>query len=533
MNTNTVHTVAAQNNKLYRGSGTLATFTEITGAVVDTSDNITMADAFQKVFVVNGIIKLVIDFLNNKIGYSTGLTTAPLKGDLLTQTTTGAKALVDYVSSDKKYVYATKITTENFDTTSGHTVSSDNAGGVTMNPASFLPSSIAKPTTPHYSDWSVHPSKTIQLPSRCYLVCRYNGRGVLAGNPEKPGAWYMTRQADWFDLDSTTLTDLQSPVSSDNADYGDVGDIIKCLAPWHDDYLIFGCEHSMHYIQGDPRAGGSRLEISNKIGMFGDKSWCFDGNGNFWFYGTGGIYRMSVAHGITPPQNITSDVIANLVTTIDADPHTHKVLLGYDKTRNGIKLTSTNLTTGANKGYWIQLSPLGIWPETVDSTISVYSMFEHNDTDSTKDALLLGSKDGFIRKESDSAKDDEGTSTDLIITSELLLPVIPAGIDADSKGKIVSTTIITSGGAAGSANADTDSVLVSFYKAESLEEISEAVKNGDTPLFTKTLTGGGRANRIREKFVARAVGIKLSNNTAGESWSINDVNVQRKESGGI
>jgi hypothetical protein len=521
--------VIAQANKLYHSGADVATFTEITGATVDTTDNLTMCSAFQKVFLVNGTIKKVIDFLNNKVVYSTGLTTAPLKGDRLTQATSNAAGIVDYVSTDKKTLYITKITTADFNTTNN--ISSDNAGGVTMDPATFVPTSATEPTVPHQSDWVMHPSKTTALPTRLYLICRYNGRVVAAGNPEKPGAWYMTRQADPFDLDFTT--DLQSPVSSDNGDYGEVGDIIKALVPYHDDYLIFGCQDSIHYVQGDPKAGGARLVLSDTIGFFGDASWTFDGDGNLWFYGTGGLNKMSVSTGISKPQNISNDLIANLTTTIDADPHTHKVIMGYDKARNGIKLVSTNLSTGANKGYWIQIRPFGVWAESVDSTIAIYSMVAHNDTNPDNSALLLGGKDGFIRKEDDATKDDKGTSTDLTITSEVLLPVIPAGRDNSSKGKILSTTVITSGGASGGSSADTDGVTVGFYKADTVEEVVEDVRDGNTADYSQTITGGGHTGRIKKKIVGRAIGIKLSNSTAAQSWSVEAVDVENRKSGSL
>jgi hypothetical protein len=521
--------IIAQANKLYYSGADVATFTEITGATVDTTDNISMCAAFQKVFVVNGSTKKVIDFLNNKIVYSTGLTTAPLKGDTLTQATTNAAGLVDYVSTDQKTIYITKITTADFDTT--NTISSDNAGGVTMDPATFIPTSVTEPTAPHQSDWVMHPSKTTALPTRLYLICRYSGRIVVSGNPEKPGAWYMTRQADPFDLDFTT--DLQSPVSSDNGDYGEIGDIVKALIPYHDDYLIFGCQDSLHYIQGDPKAGGARLVLSDTVGIFGDSSWAFDGDGNLWIYGTGGLSKMAVSTGISKPVNITNDLIANLTTTIDADPHTHKVVMGYDKSRNGIKLVSTNLSTGANKGYWIQMNPFGIWPESVDSTIAIYSMVSHNDTNPDNSALLLGGKDGFVRKEDDATKDDEGTSTDLTISSEVLLSVIPAGEDSDNKGKILSTTVVTSGGASSGSASDTDGVTVSFYKASTIEEVVEDVKDGETAIYSTTIAGSGRSGRIKKKICDRAVGIKLSNTTAAQSWSVEEVNIEARKSGSL
>jgi hypothetical protein len=169
----------------------------------------------------------------------------------------------------------------------------------------------------------------------------------------------------------------------------------------------------------------------------------------------------------------------------------------------------------------------------VDSTIAIYSMVAHNDTNPDNSALLLGGKDGFIRKEDDATKDDKGTSTDLTITSEVLLPVIPAGRDNSSKGKILSTTVITSGGASGGSSADTDGVTVGFYKADTVEEVVEDVRDGNTADYSQTITGGGHTGRIKKKIVGRAIGIKLSNSTAAQSWSVEAVDVENRKSGSL
>ena len=61
----------------------------------------------------------------------------------------------------------------------------------------------------------------------------------------------MSRQANIFDW-LYSQADAQTPVAGSNADAGELGDTVKALIPYKDDYLIFGCSQTMWLLRGDP-----------------------------------------------------------------------------------------------------------------------------------------------------------------------------------------------------------------------------------------------------------------------------------------
>lgn len=509
------------------------TMTELVAARddVDTSDMLVMFEAYQKVFVVNGATLRVIDFINDKIDLGAGneLTTPPLKGDTLTQATSGASMLVDFVDSTKRYIYGYRTTTATFNTT--NTVSSDDAGDNTMDPATFTPDTVtARSSGPHWYTWTKHPSKSTSPPAKAYLGCLYRGRAVLSGNPNDPYQWYMARQGDPFDFDYAA-GDAQSAVAGQNADAGKIGDVIRCLISYHDDYLIFGCANSIWYLDGDPAARGTMHPLSEAEGMFGSHSWCWDHVGNLWFWGTTGINM--IPQGLGKPVNKTAITLPDLLNTEDADPSTHRILMGYDKKRMGIVITVTTLADGTNSNYWYDFRTEGIFPETYPEEASAYSLFYYNANDPDYADLLVGSYDGYIRKFDDSAKNDDAGASDEVIDSYVVMPIVELGNDADHVGVLTSLTFVNAGGAAAGSFSDGDDLEYSIYVADDPETLIEDIKDGATAHTTGSITATGRSNRVRSRVRGAYMALKIGNDNTGETFAVERVAGNVKTTGRI
>jgi len=501
-------------------------FIEIANSTVDTSDAITLFEGNQMVFVVNGKIKKIVDFLNTKLSISSALDVPPLRGDWLTQETTNAVMIVQHVSPDKKSIYGYKISEADFNTTD--LITSNDAGGQTMTPTSFVPESVTAPQ-PHCYDWTKHPSKSESLPERAYLGCMYMGRAVLSGNPSDPNQWYMSRQNDPFDWDYGAA-DAQTPVAGETSLAGKAGDIIRALIPYNDDYLIFGCASSLWAMQGDPAAGGTLFQVSNTTGIFSDTSWCFDDNGNLFFLGDAGIYQMSVGQGISKPNNITALALPRLRQDLDLNRKTHQVTMSYDKKRHGILITSTELATGNNQNYWFDGLTQGFFPETYSPATAVYSAHYYDAEDESESGLLVGGQDGFIRMHDDTLRYDEGPF-DRAIESECLLPIIPLGEDSSKAGRIISLQVVTAGNQFDEDAADTDSVVYELHSGDCPENVLSKIKQEKTPLHTGTFTGAGKQFRIRKKLRGRNAGLLLKSNTLNHTWAIETIEIDGMPSG--
>ncbi|GAH16820.1 unnamed protein product, partial [marine sediment metagenome] len=214
-------------------------------------------------------------------------------GDTLTQANSDMSMIIDFIDSTGRYIYGYTTTTGTWDVTAARNLTivqaDDSLTAPDPNPLNI--NLNAKTDPPFGYDWTVYPTidtKTYgTIPAKAYLGCLFNGRCVLAANPNSPHQWYMSRQANPYDW-AYFANDAQSPVSGGDDDPGEIGDIIRALIPFDSDRLIFGCANSTMQLRGDPTFGGVLGTLDDNVGIFGSHSFCFDGDGNLYFWGTGG-----------------------------------------------------------------------------------------------------------------------------------------------------------------------------------------------------------------------------------------------------
>ena len=520
--------VAAANNTVFTERAVAGTLTQVTGLTVDTSDNLNMFSGLQKAFIVNGTILKIVDFSNTKITLNSAWTTVPTRGTILTGGDSGATMVVDFVNTAKTIVYGY--------TTSGTFAVSGEleviTGGGALPATRWATAVVEASTAPHQYDWTVYPGGSSgSLPAKLYLGAWYRGRAILSGNPNDPHQWYMSRQLNPFDF-AYVANDAQTPVAGTNADAGKVGDIVRALIPFHDDFMFYGCSSSMYYLQGDPAAGGELHSIDDFSGIFGAQSWCFDRIGDLYLFGDDGVSR--IKRGNIFLENLSGFNLPKLLGDEAADPTTHRIVLGYDKRRNGIVISITLLSDGSNSNYFYDIAGQGFFPETYPNECGAYSMLYYTANDESNADLLLGCKDGYLRNFKDTAKDDDIGGSDQAISSYVLMPIKDLDEeDDDGQGRLTSATLELSGGASGGAHTDSDGATLDIHVANSAETLVEAVKDGDTPLITRTYTGTGRQKRLRNKARGKWLGAVLKNSTASESWSLSKLSVNSKLAGRI
>lgn len=481
---------------------------------IDTTDTLHIFEAYEKVLVINGANLKIADFANTKLTI-TALTTAPSRDSIVTQATSNATMKVDFVNTAKTEIYGRTIS-GTFVTTGGYTLS---GGG--MDPATRVPSAVDEATdTPHWYDYTVYPGGTFGvMPTKAYLGCLYYGSVFLAGDPTAPQQWYMARQANMFDYNYISL-DAQSPVTGGNADAGKVGDIIRALIPYRDEYLVFGCADSIYYLVGNPAAGGVLDELDITVGVFGAKSWCFDGEANLYFWGTNGIYKTRIPQ---TPENISGPALPKLVKDEGIDPTTHRITMEYDRLRKGILITITVLATGVNSNYFYNLSTNGFFPETYPDECGAYSLFHYNANDSALRDLLVGCKDGYIRHFDDSATDDDIGGSDTAIDSNVVFgPVLLGESKEGREGVISAVTGVTTGGKTGGTILDSSNVAYKAWAGLSSDEVVEKAAANTNPNIAGTFSAPGRNRGARRKHSARGIygAVRLSNSTAGETWGL-------------
>lgn len=529
--------VAVGNNEVWceMSAGAMTKLVATTGDI-DTADQLNMFEGFQKIFIVNGSNLKVADFINTKLTSEAEITSnIPSKGDLLTQAGDDpAQMSVDYIYynaiTEDHYIYGYTIT-GTFDTT--HDVIDANSNVIIS--AANLSAVNEATTTPHWYDWTPYNNDTTtygEMPNKAYLGCLYRGRCVISGNPEYPYQWYMSKIGDPWNF-SYSATDALSAVAGNNADAGEIGDIVRAIIPYKDDFLIFACASSMWYLRGDPMSGGSIDSFDETVGIFGANSWCIDNAGTFYFWGTGGIYFSEIQGGvITKPNLLTGLNLPQIIKDEGVDPSTHRICMGYDRKHLGLVIIITKISDGTNSNYWYDLRTQGFFPESCPKECAGYSVFNYQANNEDYSGLLIGCKDGYIRKFDDTAKDDDIGVSDEAIDSYCTI-IQPLGDNEEKEGKLTSLTITTAGGASGGDFSDTDGVSYEYHKADNAETVLENIIDGDTAFSSGTLSGTGRQNRIRKKLRGAYLGLKLYNNTANETWAVEKITGEIKPAGKI
>jgi hypothetical protein len=143
------------------------------------------------------------------------------------------------------------------------------------------------------------------LPKQPRLLASWHGRLLLARTIGEPHNVYASKMGDAFDWEYfDEVPTALSAWALNASDIGEFPDVVQTLIPVTDDILIVGCTNSIHALLGDPRlvlrtAGdptgqpGTRIEITDRLGMAFGKSWTLDDRGGVYFVGDdGGVYYM-------------------------------------------------------------------------------------------------------------------------------------------------------------------------------------------------------------------------------------------------
>jgi hypothetical protein len=187
------------------------------------------------------------------------------------------------------------------------------------------------------------------VPFGCGLAAAYNDRLVLA----RDHVWYMSRAGDIWDFDFSQ-EDAAAAIGGSLDNVGQIGSPITALAPFGDDYLVFGCLNELWVLKGDPGAGGVMSNLSRTVGIVGQNAWCITPTGEMVFLSTDGVYVLPSGAGAYP-QSLSRDKLPRELMSVDRSRV--RVCMAYDVQRRGIWLY---LTPDVEQGrHWFIAWPAG------------------------------------------------------------------------------------------------------------------------------------------------------------------------------
>jgi hypothetical protein len=529
---NTRQLVSISNNEVWYEStaGTMAELTAANGDI-DCSKPLTVATAFQKVFIANGTNLKVADFVNSKITTADVGANPPDFGTVLTGGTSDATMIVDYITTltGACVIYGKRTSTATFVDTETVTGTDDDGNAI-----SFV-LNADEVANPHWYDWTVfgNDSSFGVMPAQAYSVWQWRGRVCLSNNTHEPNQWYFSKQFNPFnfvyDYDNEGA---QTAVAGRDGDVGEAGDIVRIGIPYNKDYCALACATSFWYFAGDPAEGGSLDELKGAGGILGKHAWCWDDNGNLYACTTAGLIR--ITPGFETYENLNQETYPDFITDLAYDESLYRLTMGYDSDNKGIIISRVTLADATTTLWWYDFRTQGLFPWSTNNNCGIFSMFSYESGDADYRKLVLGCNDGFLRYlDSSSKSDDAGISGDVAIDSYVTLGPIKLSDRSDGVGKLGNVSCVLAGGGSGSSQSDSDDVAVSIWTGDTGEQVIEKLVANSTPQVGKTFSGPGR---IRGQYITKFVrgnyaGIRIGNSTIDESWAMEKITGVVKRTG--
>jgi hypothetical protein len=346
-----------------------------------------------------------------------------------------------------------------------------------------------------------------QVPTGCPLVARHLDRVFLGGAEIAPGVWYAPRVGDELDFDYAA-TDSWRAVAGPASNAGVPAEALTAFAPHSDDYLIMSCRNSLWRMRGDPAFGGSLDNLSQTVGIVGMNAWCFGPAGELIFLSLDGIYILPPG-GDSKPISMSREILPQELLNFDPDITT--INLEYDVQGRGVNIFLTPDSTNQRTHWWFDWERKTFWPITLTGDHEPTATCQLQATAIEDSGVILGGRDGILRRFSDHSETDCGTA----FTTYVDMGPIPLAQDGQV-GTLMSMDAVMA--------EDIGDVTWGVYPALAFEAATGAAVQGTGTWaagLNATVHPGGRG----QAYMLRITG------TSGRRWAMEQVVTMVRDSG--
>jgi len=342
---------------------------------------------------------------------------------------------------------------------------------------------------------------------RWSLVTSWRGRLVLGRGLTSPHNWIMSAIGDptnW-DLFPPVVNPSQA-VSGTISRAGLVPDVVNALIPYNDDLMLFGGDHSIYRLTGDPMSGGQMDLVTDVTGIAFGRAWDKDPQGILYFMSSrGALYAWPPGGRII---ELSLGKFEQRLSQINfAKSYTQLVWNDMDRTLHIFTLPfGKNLTGVTARHFRYERDSKAFWEDTYGPAVSSVAVIDGDNSEDRR--LLIGSTDNVIRQWDNAATSDDGLAIDSYVTfgpfgsqdTELRLSMLRAVLADNQSGAHVQLFA-----------SDTPDVL------------------GD-PVWAGKLNSGRNPNmftRVRGSYFW----IRLRNASVGERWAFESMTVRITNAG--
>jgi len=231
---------------------------------------------------------------------------------------------------------------------------------------------------------------------------------VLAGAQDAPHVWYMSRQGDPLDWDYAKVEqDVGRAVAGTNADAGKIGGPITALIPHSDDYLVFGCTNSLWVMRGDPAYGGQLDNLSETVGVVSRGAWCKGPEGETIFLSRDGLYMLA-SGASSYPVSVSRERLPRELLDVTAAPM-NAITMAFDGHDRGVHLYITPIGAKPQVHWWFDWETKSFWNVGLQSSHEPFSILRYDAMSRTDSTVILGGRDGYLRRYLNESETDGGT----------------------------------------------------------------------------------------------------------------------------
>ncbi len=349
------------------------------------------------------------------------------------------------------------------------------------------------------------------------LIESWRGRIVVSGIQTDSQNWFMSAQGDATNWNySPVPTQETMAVAGNCTKFGTGADPIRSIIPVSDQLIYFGCDHSLWQMTGDPASDGRMDIVSEHIGTAYGRPWCVSPEGVVYFMGSrGSVYEL--APGNQPKRMTASTIDPEL---FDIDLSRNAVRMVWNDREMGFHLFITPYASATTTHYYYDVRNQSWWRDRYDTNGQNPYTVHLFDGDGFADRqILLGCNDGYVRKISQGATNDDGTAINSYVwlgpiqiedgTIPFVLSELQAVLGADSDS--VNFDVFVGNGAESAKQPD--SVLTGFLLGDGSHLITTSANFSGTFLPLRSFVSNPRTRAL-------ACYVRLRNSTLDKRWTL-------------
>jgi hypothetical protein len=340
-------------------------------------------------------------------------------------------------------------------------------------------------------------------PASVGIVVNWRSRLCCAGDTTSLQNLYMSRAGVPTDFDYSQTDDLAAVALNASSQAGRVGQPITALCPLYDDHLVIGCSDSIFLLEGDPAQGGTLTCLSSGIGMIAQQLWTINPQGDLYFWGTRGFYRLK--RGTKTIEKLSENRADNFFDQMGLGTFASFPAMCYDHNKRGIWI-SGGFSVPSNQAvmFYDEMND-AFFPQVLPLVVIPSGMAMSGDGN-----FYTGGFDGNIYKYDESIKLDNGQT---ISSYAEIGPFMPAGM-----GTATLTDLEIFMGNQGGLGTPGLKVTVTATKAA-----YESIANVGNKSYSVTFTGNGRQKPLRQRLTGRSFLIRVEASASNTFWDIDQI----------